>query len=216
MRKKYAQYLIKKTQADYNLNSVDFANARKYLPDDLKELAQIAEEGNNVLDAGCGTGYLFPALKKTNYVGVDFSQKLIKIAEKRYPEASFKRMNILNLQFKDNYFDKVFSVGVLHQIPSFKKRLEFLKELKRVLKKDGVLIIRVWNLWEKKRKIILKYFFHPKLDFKDMFLPKNKMYYHAFTLKELEKLVKKAGFSVQKSYVKGKGVKSNIYLVAVF
>ncbi len=216
MRKKYAQYLTRKTQVDYNLNSVDFANARKYLPQDLKDLVKIAKKNDLVLDAGCGSGYLYPALKKTKYIGVDFSQELIKVARKRYPEVSFEKMNILKLNFKDNYFDKIFSIGVLHQIPSTKKRMEFLKEIRRVLKKNGVFTIRVWNLWEKKRKVILKYFFHPQLDFKDMFLPKNKMYYHAFTLKELEKLVKKAGFSIQKSYIKGKGVKSNLYIVAVF
>ncbi len=178
----------------------------------------MAKDKEIVLDAGCGSGYLYSVLEKTKYIGVDFSEKLINIAKKRYPEACFKKDNILNLDLPDNYFDKIFTIGVLHQIPSKKLRLKFLQQLHKKLKPNGVLVIRVWNLWEKKRKLILKYMFlklirKTKLDMKDVFLLNN-MYYHAFTEKELKKIVKKSGFFVEKSYIQGKGVKSNIYLIA--
>ncbi len=208
--------MLNKTQQDYNLNADDFATARKHLPEDLKEIAKYAKEDELVLDAGCGTGYLYSELKKTKYIGVDFSEKLIKIAKERYPEAFFKKEDILNLDFPNNYFDKIFTIGVLHQIPSSELRLEFLKKMHQLLKNDGVLIIRVWNLWEKRRNLILKSFFkNPKIDFKDIFIPKNNMYYHAFSKKELEKLVEKSGFFVKKSYLEGEGIRANIYLIAV-
>lgn len=215
MNEKYAQYLLKKTQQDYNLDSVNFAIARKDLPEDLKELANLAKEEEIVLDAGCGTGYLYNELQKTQYLGIDFSKELIEIAKKRYPQACFKQEDLLEVKLKDNYFDKIFSIGVLHQIPSKKLRLIFLRKLYQALKPEGMLIIRVWNLWDKKRKIIFKSFFkNINLDFKDIFLPHNNMYYHAFSQKELIKIVQQAGFSVKETYLKGKGVKANIYLIA--
>lgn len=213
MNRKYAQYLLNKTQQDYNLNSANFAMTRQYLPEDLKQLALLAKKKENILDAGCGTGYLYQDLKQTKYLGIDFSDKLIEIAKKRYPEACFEKQDILNLKF-NNQFDKIFCIGVLHQIPSQKLRLIFLKQLYKALKKEGFLIIRVWNLWEKKRFLIFKSFFkYPNLDFKDVILS-NGMYYHAFSQKELIKLIKKTGFLIQKTYIKGKGVKANIYLIA--
>ncbi|MDD5606726.1 MAG: hypothetical protein PHN37_02585, partial [Candidatus Pacebacteria bacterium] len=63
MNEKYAKYLLEKTQNDYNLNSDNFAMTRKYLPEDLNELAKIVKKGDFVLDAGCGTGYLFSVLE---------------------------------------------------------------------------------------------------------------------------------------------------------
>ena len=69
-------------------------------------------------------------------------------------------------------------------------------ELKRVLKPGGEAFITVWNKWQ------------PKfwLKFKDTQVPwKSKSetiyrYYHLFSYPEAEKLVKKAGFELVKSF----------------
>ncbi len=194
--------------------------ARRYAPSDLEELVRYVKKDDLVLDAGCGSGYLYPLLNKADYIGVDFSEKLIEIARTRYPEGCFQRADLLGLDFRDNYFDEIFSIGVLHQIPSKEKRRQFLREMHRVLKPGGILTIRVWNLWEKKKRLILKYALlkmirKTKLDFKDLFLLKNNMYYHAFSKRELKKIVEREGFLIKEVYLKGKGVKSNIYLRAV-
>src|SRR3989344_4703050 len=49
-----------------------------------------------------------------------------------------------------DYFDKVYSISVLHHIPSRELQLQYLKEANRVLKPGGLLILRVWDFWKRK------------------------------------------------------------------
>jgi len=91
--------------------------------------------------------------KDIDYIGIDSSEKLIKLAKKNFPEQKdkFQVGDILNLSLDDNTFNTVFSIAVLHHIPGKELQIESLKEIKRVLKKDGILIITVWNLWDQEK-----------------------------------------------------------------
>lgn len=233
MDKDYAKYLLEKTRQDYNLIAEDFSRTRQFFWGDLKFLSQYAEKGDRILDLGCGNGRLVELFKDKDveYIGVDSSEKLIEAAKNHYPEAKFQAADALNLPFPENFFDKVFSVAVLHHIPSKEFRIQFLEEIKRVLKPKGLLVLTVWNLWQKKtawkllfKNTCLKLIGKSKLDFKDIFYPwKNsaqktliQRYFHLFNKKELEKLAQEAGFSVKKAGVLTNSDKkeSNIYLVA--
>jgi ubiquinone/menaquinone biosynthesis C-methylase UbiE len=140
----------------------------------------------------------------------------------------FQQADALNLPFPENSFDTVYCIGVFHHIPSKEIQLRFLKEAKRVLKSNGRLILRVWNFWQRKKglKLLLKYSLlkiigKSQMDFKDIFFPwKNEAgkiviqrYFHCFTKREMNKLFKKAGFKVEKSWIAGEGKLSNIYIV---
>ena len=206
----------------------DFSRTRKKMWPEIKFLVDDyvrAEE--KILDLGCGNGRLFEFLKDKNvdYFGVDFSEKLIEIAKKRFPEAKFQVADALNLPFSENTFDKVYSIAVLHQIPSQNFRLKFLKEAKRVLKPNGLLILTVWRFHQPKeiflllKYTILKIIGKSKLDFKDIFEPwgkKIKRYYHCFSKKELVKLIEKVNLKViEVGLVKNeKGNRQNIYVIA--
>jgi len=232
MDKDYAKYLLNKTTQDYNLIAKHFSGAREKPWQEFSFLfTDFLSSGEKVLDIGCGNGRFFELCKgKASYFGIDSSKELIKIAKNRYSEANFQVADALNLPFSDNYFDKVYSIAVLQHIPSQEFREQFLKEAKRVLRPDGLLFLTVWNLWKWKnielliKNNILKLFGKSKLDFKDFFLPVKRhslfknFYYHAFTKKELEKLVKKAGFQIEKSGLItmsfGKKTQSNFYIIA--
>lgn len=230
MDEKYAKYLLEKTRQDYNTIAEHFSKTRNFVWEELKSLSQYSFVGERVLDLGCGNGRLLEIFKDKNidYIGIDSSEKLIEIAKKKYPKAKFQKADALNLPFPANYFDKVYSIAVLHHIPSVKFRLRFLKEAKRVLKPEGLLILTVWNLWQQKfLKYHLKFFFlklikKSKLDFKDIFYPwKNqagevvtRRYVHVFSKRELKKLVKKSGFKTKDIWIWGKAQRSNIFLIA--
>lgn len=228
MKKDYAEYLLKKTKEDYNLIAEDFSQTRYSVWPELTFFRKYVKEGERILDLGCGNGRLFEFFKNRNveYIGVDNVEKLIEIARKKYPEAKFLVGDALNLPFSDNYFDKVFSIAVFHHIPSGEFRLQFLKEVRRVLKQEGLLILTVWDLWRRVASLklltkftIFKIFGKSGLDFKDVFVPwgkKVKRYYHHFTKRELINLVKKEGFKIKKfGVVKNEtGKRSNIYLIA--
>ena len=68
-------------------------------------------KNGSILDLGSGTGLPFAKLfveKEFNYLGVDISSQMIKIAQKNVPLANFKELSITDLNF-ENEFDGVFS-----------------------------------------------------------------------------------------------------------
>jgi len=234
MDKNYAKYLISKTKEDYNNIAEEFLKKHKYLPNDIKILADYAVSGERILDLGCGTGYLQEAFgdKNIEYFGADISEKQIAVSKQKYQKANFSVIDFYplgdRLPYENNYFDKVYCLSVFHHIPSFDFRLQFLKEIKRVLKPNGILILTVWNFWQKLRILkILKYAFLKiigrfKGDFGDVFLPYKdqygkvlaERYYHCFTKRELKKIIKEAGFQIKESGILKRGQYENIYIIS--
>jgi ubiquinone/menaquinone biosynthesis C-methylase UbiE len=233
MDKKYAEYLLVKTRQDYNRIAEYFSSTRSFLWEELIPLTEYIKPGDNVLDLGCGNGRLYSFLKKRGikYTGIDSSERMIEIAKEKNQEGDpkFEVVEALDLPFSENSFDKVYSVAVLHHIPSSDFRLEFMEEIKRVLKSKGKLVLTVWNLAQIDKPSLIKYtilrlFGKSKLDPKDVFYPwKNpegkilaQRYVHCFSKTELEELAKEAGLKVKDSgfLARGKSQKANIYLVA--
>jgi len=239
MKLKYAQYLIKKTRDDYEKIAKFFFLKRRFFWPELEKIKDYIKDGDKVLDFGCGHGRLLLPLKnkKINYIGVDSSSKILKIAKKSFPEHEFKILNKLSLPFPDSLFNVICCIAAIHHIPSKNFRLKLLKEFERTIKKDGFLILTVWYLWKGKKKIIFRYILKwfldktrclvfrkkPGLDFRDLFIPwkdeKGKIitnrYFHAFSKRELAKLVKKSGFKIKKLEIvkRGKNL-ANILIVA--
>lgn len=199
---------INKITTDYNPFSEDFSRTRVYPWPETEFLFKDAKPDDTVLDLGCGNGRYYQFLKHTKYIGIDSSEELIGIAKKKYPEAKFEVQNALDLKFENDFFDKIYSIAVFHHIPSFKLRLKFLEEAKRVLKPNGKIILTVWKFQG------LKYFF-----IKDFFKPwakKYSRYYHSFSKRELAKLFIKSGFKIDEINVikNARKNRQNIYIIA--
>jgi SAM-dependent methyltransferase len=104
-------------------------------------------EGKTVLDYGCGNGYGSFLLSQIshNITAVDINKEVIEKCKQNY-QADNLWFQVVELEkktpFKDASFDVVLSFQVMehvHDVPGY------LKELKRVLKDDGVLIITTPN-----------------------------------------------------------------------
>ncbi len=94
--------------------------------------------GERVLDLGCGYGWYtdFFTRNGADAVGVDGSEKMIAIAQERYPNLDFTLANIeKSLPFADGCFDIVFSNQVLMDIENTER---VISECVRVLKENGV------------------------------------------------------------------------------
>jgi len=227
MRKEFAQHILNKVRDDYNHIAEDFSNTRHRPWEEISFLFDYIKSGDRILDSGCGNGRYLPTIKERGgqYFGVDNSEELIRIAKSRYLGENFQVADVLNLPFKDNFFDRIYSVAVLHHIPSKELRLKFFEEAKRVLKKDGFLILTVWKFkrWQE-RLLLLKYNIlrvlgKSELEKDDFFLLwQNKIprYYHFFNEGELRSLIGGDGFEIIKSGIvkNEKGNRQNLYLVA--
>ena len=99
-----------------------------------------------ILDLGCGTATYTPYLGESfeNVIGLDLSYSNIKIAKEIDKKSEYICGDGLNLPFKDRSFDAVFVGQVLHHFPDV---TEPLKEINRVLKKNGILLNIEPNNW---------------------------------------------------------------------
>lgn len=142
-------YETRYTEANLDINTPRSSYDKNFI--DLKlRLVQHYGAGRRVLDAGCGSGsFLIPAARfAEEIVGVDFAKNLLTVAKKRLDELKVTNVQLLlgdlqNMSFLDDAsFDFVFSFTTLYHVPDNAKAL---KEIARILKKDGVAIFELGN-----------------------------------------------------------------------
>ena len=108
----------------------------------LKAVAEKIPSGSRVLDVGVGWGEIIPMISARGgcrYTGIDFSGKIISEVTKKYPDCQFIVGGVASIV---ETFDVVLALEVCeHILPT--RILEFLGEVKRVLSKDGLLIVTV-------------------------------------------------------------------------
>ena len=109
-----------------------------------KWIIKISEKKyGKLLDVACGNGnFMEYAEKFFDCYGVDISKEAIRKAKKRTKKSRFKITTAEKLNFKKEYFDVVTCLGSMEHFVNIDKSL---KEMKRVLKDDGVAILHVPN-----------------------------------------------------------------------
>jgi tRNA (uracil-5-)-methyltransferase TRM9 len=151
----------------------------------------LRDKKGKVLDLGCGSGRNFSAIHGLIY-GVDFSQKMLDLAKKDFPNAHLTKASADKLPFEDNFFDAAIFAAALHCIDSAEKREGALRELFRILKPKAQAFISVWSRNEKRVHNKPKEALIPwTVDGKKYF-----RYYYIYSLEELKELLAKAGFKI--------------------
>ena len=141
--KKYNDQLFSRWAPVYDVFELILSDVRNQI---TKEINPI---NKSVLDVATGTGSLAIDLSKSaeKVIGIDLSSKMLDVAEKKRKNdnLSFVLMDASCMKFNDEEFDLVtISLG-LHDMPLDIRTL-VLKEVKRVLKRDGKLYILEYDL----------------------------------------------------------------------
>ena len=119
---------------DWNANLYDKQHSfvSKYGESLIELLAP--EQGEYILDLGCGTGDLANQLHQqygTKILGIDNSERMVAQAREKYPTLSFRVQDATKLNF-DSEFDAVFSNATLHWVKPPTKALQCIyKSLKK-------------------------------------------------------------------------------------
>lgn len=92
--------------------------------------------GLRVLDVGCGTGQSRRIYgdRSAGYAGLDLSLGALRLARRRFADASWLQADALRLPCRDGSFDVVAFSSVLHHVPD---RRAALSEALRVLRPAG-------------------------------------------------------------------------------
>jgi SAM-dependent methyltransferase len=116
-----------------------------FLPMYKKTLEQLKlSETTMLLDAGCGAG-LFSSMairSGAQVIGVDAAPGLLKVARQRNPANNFLEEDLEALPFTGESFDIVAGFNSFQYAGNFENAI---REVKRVLKKDGRLVIGIWD-----------------------------------------------------------------------
>lgn len=160
----------------------------------------------NILDVGCAAGTLTDKISQifpSSYItGVDVYRDAVDFAKKKYPHIKFIKADAHKLPFKNNFFDLVICYETIEHV---EKPQEVLKEIRRVVNKNGTAIIimdsgnllfrAVWWFWEKtKGKVWQGAHLHP------------------FHHNHLEQVIIGTGFKIQKKHFSHLGMEVSFVL----
>jgi len=148
----------------------------------------------NCLEVGSASGYLISEIAKehpgVNFEAIDAYSKAIEFAKKHYPKINFSVAEAEKLPFKNNQFDVILCYETIEHIRDPQKAV---LEMKRVLKKDGKLILAmdsgslafrvIWFFWEKSYGRVWQ-----------------EAHLNPYHYSDLEKLVSKSGLKIVKRY----------------
>lgn len=162
------------------------------------------QKGDKILDIGTGDGYYLYLLSSLDIplklTGTDFDPNALKSARRNLNGRGIKLFHgdlMKKLPFKANSFDKIVMSEVAEHLPD---DVRGLKEVKRVLKKDGILILTVPNqnypfVWDP-INWTLEHFFgvHIHTGFWSGFWNQHQRLY---TPDQITIVLKKAGFKIE-------------------
>lgn len=98
--------------------------------------ASLVLGAKKILEVGCNIGNNLRVFgTDLNVYGIDMNEKALEIAKQRLPNFKFKKGLITDIPFDDNYFDLVFTRGVLIHI--------HLDDMQNAMKE----LFRVSNKW---------------------------------------------------------------------
>lgn len=188
-------------KSTYNAIAKSFDRTRSSIWNCVLKFLEHAEKSAHILDIGCGNGKNIEYLVKTEYLdvhGCDFSEEFIKICQNKKLDVIYG--NILSLPYSDKCADNVICIAVIHHLASEEHRIQAIKELIRITKIGGKILITVSSYEHPFYKQ------YDKINEQDVMIPwKNsygdieKMrYYHLFMEGELEYLCKIAGIDSEK------------------
>ena len=119
---------------------------RYYYTDQTRYFRFLVPEGSAILELGCGTGDLLGALRPRCGVGIDFSEEMLKIAKKQYPDLEFHNADIESLEYWGDSFDFIIMSDVIGHLQDIEETFRIVKPFCRA---DTRLIISYYNfLWE--------------------------------------------------------------------
>ena len=207
----------------YDKISEHFSQTR-YKPWPLvSEFLNSLEKNSMVLDVGCGNGKYLSENKNLVMWGTDRSGNLLSIAKEKNINAQCFIADSLKLPIKSESFDAAISIAVIHHFSNELLRIQALKEIFRVIKKNGKVLIYVWAMEQKEKKfkeqdnfvpwhLQKKYENESKVETmengpnitedKNINCKVYQRYYHVFIKGELEDIINKTGDNVEiiKSY----------------
>ncbi|MBI2021522.1 class I SAM-dependent methyltransferase [Candidatus Daviesbacteria bacterium] len=138
---------LTKGYPDYDLFLSSF---EVYFSDQLRRLNKYLPNRGRLIEVGCGIGVFLHLARKNNYqvLGIDINKSAKKMAWKRY-QVKVLIGEVGDVSLKEKNYD---AVVLFQTIEHIKYPITFLKNLSRILRPNGIVLITTPNsesLWKK-------------------------------------------------------------------
>lgn len=127
-------------------NIADYVAAAGVMAELLQSVG-CAPRGKALLDIGCGNGFwagVFARWGIRSYTGVDITDALFPLLQRRYPEFRFIAGDFLQIPLHDG-FQIITIIDVTQHIVDDARLEHMLARARSLLAEDGVLIVTFWN-----------------------------------------------------------------------
>ena len=157
----------------------------------------ISKDSNyfKILDIGCGNGRNMKGFINSSVMGLDNSEGFINICTNKGLHVI--KADMCKIPFPTNNFDHLMCIAAFHHLTTVERRIKALREMRRILKPKGQLLLSVWSI-EQPEKTRRKF-----MSYGDTIVPWNKKgilydrYYYIFQIDEIVELFTKTGFSIK-------------------
>lgn len=155
---------------------------------------ETAKPGNLILDVGCGNGRNMEGYDKNQVYGIDTCPEFVEICNERGYQVL--QANMCHIPFPDNYFEHLLCIASFHHLSTEERRLEALREMHRVLKPGGTMLLSVWSIRQPAKSKQQFTNFGDTMVSWDKFGETYERYYYIFEDEELYRLFWKSGLCI--------------------
>lgn len=187
----------------YNQIAIEFKNSRSYEWSWVRDFIEMVISKNTldtrlrILDIGCGGGRNIKSYTndKIEMIGLDNSTEFIRLCREDNLPVLWGDMT--NIPCEDEEFDHLLSVASFHHLSTLDSRLKCLKEMNRILKIGGFMLLSVWSINQpSKTKRKFNNYGHTLVPWKRLDGKIFNRYYYIFKVEELINILKQSGFIV--------------------
>lgn len=161
---------------------------------------------HSILDVGCASGRMANEVSKiypsANITAIDVYKKSVQFGKKHYPHIKFQVADAHKLPYRANSYDLVMCYEVIEHLEN---PLVALKEMRRVLKKNGHALI----VMDSGSKLFRVVWFIAEHTVCRVWLG---AHLHPYTHRELQRVIKKAGFKIKKKHFSHFGMEVSFLL----
>ncbi len=183
----------------------------------VRQAAGLCRRMEVFLDAGCGPGHnavlLLSEYPKARGVLIDLSKAMIERAQSSVEQAGLKHRALLvvsdvrSLPLRSESMELCLYIAVIHHLPKRAWRINALREARRVLKDEGVVLVTSWSITQRSfvkcvMMNFLKKLVKPSISLGDCIKVSvvkgaiYRRYYHLYMLGELKREVQGSGLAV--------------------
>lgn len=126
-------------------------------PFQSEAFSKFVKRDSYILDVGCGYGRTLDELYHNGYrnlTGIDFSSGMIERGKQQFPYLDLRVKENDRIALPDNSVDAVILFAVLTCIQANREQEQLLKEIRRVLKPQGILYVNDFLLNTDERNLL--------------------------------------------------------------